>query len=213
MFGSRLGFVFSLDSFVAFSLILIAVQSLVVISSSPSGYYHSLAQANFIAQDTMQILSNVRYENGDMDLFGGGASAALNNNPNDARKLILETNKLVPEPYSYAYDYYSFEDGQWHLIHNASAPSSCQVYGGGIKFCNVTFHRVQAASSMFVGVYRDAIEPGDSPYCNVACSGYVPGSGPSTNSECVIVPCDPRPASTFDAGDFRLGMLRLRVWG
>ena len=120
MFGALKGFVFSLDSFVAFSLILIAIQSLVVISSTPSGYYQSLAQANFVAQDTLNVLSHVRHDDGQKDLLSDGAAAAMNNDPQMAEKLILATNDLVPQPFSYTYDFYSFEDGQWHLIHNAS---------------------------------------------------------------------------------------------
>ncbi|MFH0927151.1 MAG: hypothetical protein V1822_01080 [Candidatus Micrarchaeota archaeon] len=218
----RRGFVFSLDSFVAFSLILIALQSIVVVSSAPSGYYHSLAQANFLAQDTLQVLSNVKYNNGQGGLFGDAAAAGLNSQPRAAEKLILATNDLIPQPYSYAYDYYSFEDEKWHMIYNASKEECNPAYeanknaidiGHAYRFCNVTFHRVEAASSMFVGVYQDPIERADSPYCNVACSGYVPGSGYSSNEACTKVPCNVQPASTFDAGDFRLGMIRLRVWG
>lgn len=214
MLGARRGFVFSLDSFVAFSLILIAVQSLVVISSAPSGYYHSLAQANFIAQDTVETLSHARYGNG-KDLFSGGASAAINGRKNDARNLILATNDLVPAPFSYAYDYYSFEQDRWIMIYNASkeeCPGGSPV-GHSLRFCNVSFHRVQASASMFVGLYADPIEPGDSPNCNVACTGYVPGSGASSPPECVKVTCDNQRSNRFEPGDFRLGILRLRVWG
>ena len=213
MFGASKGFVFSLDSFVAFSLILIAIQSLVVISSTPSGYYHSLAQANFAAQDTMAILSHVRVDDGRHDLFGPAASAGLRGDllgPTD--KLPVATDKLIPDPFSYAYDFYSFEDGEWHLVYNAS-DAACPAKGGSFRFCNVSFNRVQAASSVFAGFYIDSLEAGDSPYCNVACTGYVPGSGPSEPAECTQVPCNIKPASTFFEGDYRLGLMRLRVWG
>jgi len=210
MLGPRRGFVFSLDSFVAFSLILIAVQSLVVISSAPAGYYHSLAQTNFIAQDTMEVLSHVKYENGKKDLFSDGAAAALSGSPSIANRLIKETNNLIPDPFSYSYDYYDLESNLWRPIYNASG-GSCAPPSS--RFCNVTFHRVQSASSMFVGVYSDPIEAGDSPNCNVVCTGYVPGDGPTEAAACDKVTCDNQIKSTFDPGDFRLGILRLRVWG
>jgi len=86
--------------------------------------------------------------------------------------------------------------------------------GHDYRFCNVSFNRVQAASSMFAGFYIDSMEVGDSPYCNVVCNGYIPGENRySTNEECTKVPCNVQPASTFDAGDYRLGLIRLRVWG
>ena len=50
-------FIFSLDAFVAFTLALIAVYSLIFFSSVPSGYYATLAQAHGLATDGLEALS------------------------------------------------------------------------------------------------------------------------------------------------------------
>ncbi|MFH1306257.1 MAG: hypothetical protein ABIH83_01190 [Candidatus Micrarchaeota archaeon] len=215
------GFAFSLDSFVAFSLILIAVQSLVVVSSSPVGYYRALEQANYIAQDSLNSLYEVRYDGG-KDLFGEAVQGALEGNidPSHSAKLIQITNDLVPDPYSYSYDYYDFGTRQWHPIHNASSDCPSR-YDNGMRFCNMPFHRVAASSTLLIAVYKDPVIGGDSMNCNVVCKGYMPYESRTAGtpvyttppSECTKVPCDIQTASSFIHGDFSVGLLRLTVWG
>lgn len=53
-------FIFSMDGFVAFTLALVAVYSLVFFSSVPSGYYATLAQAHTLAGDTLEALDLTR---------------------------------------------------------------------------------------------------------------------------------------------------------
>ncbi len=51
-------FIFSLDSFIAFTLVLVAIYSLVFFSTVPSVYYSTITQANFLAKDAIYTLQN-----------------------------------------------------------------------------------------------------------------------------------------------------------
>ncbi|MEK6982375.1 MAG: hypothetical protein AABX38_05575 [Candidatus Micrarchaeota archaeon] len=57
---SKKGFVFSLDSFVAFTLCLVIIYSLIFFSSIPSGYYDTLTQAHFLTKDTLNALISTK---------------------------------------------------------------------------------------------------------------------------------------------------------
>ncbi len=51
------GFIYSVDAFLAFTLTLVAIYSLIYFLAVPYNYYHSLMQANQIAKDAMQSFS------------------------------------------------------------------------------------------------------------------------------------------------------------
>ena len=50
-------FIFSLDAFVAFTLALVAIYSLIFFSSIPSSYYYLLTQGHFLARDLLYSIS------------------------------------------------------------------------------------------------------------------------------------------------------------
>jgi len=50
-------FIFSLDAFVAFSLALIAIYSLIFFSSIPSSYYFLLTQGHYLSRDALMTLT------------------------------------------------------------------------------------------------------------------------------------------------------------
>ncbi|PIT84244.1 hypothetical protein COU37_04235 [Candidatus Micrarchaeota archaeon CG10_big_fil_rev_8_21_14_0_10_45_29] len=213
------GFVFSLDAFVAFSLILIAIQSLLAISSAPSGYYLSMQQANYLATGTLSSLSQARVHNGQDSLFDGiigrdAGTGKLSVSAYNAESLIEATVLAIPEQYSFAYDYYDFSSGEWLMIFNASKECSTEATFGYTRFCNNQFNRVQASSRILMGVYSEPLRIGDSPYCNVNCKGYQPSTGGNTPAaECTSVPCEPYAGTTFEHGDYQIGFMRLTVWG
>ncbi len=206
---NRPGFVFSLDAFVAFSLILISIQSMLVISSVPSGYYPSLLQAEYLAKDTLQTVA-VTPVLGSQTLADTASARALDGSgfsPGDP--IVQATDSMIPYPYSYAYHFYDSASGRWILLYNASVqnPKTDPHY-------NVSYWRVEAPAHLLVMGYTDPVSRGDSPYCNVVCHGY----DAKTNSyappgSCDKVPCNVSTASTFDPGNFTVGILRLTVWG
>lgn len=210
---ARRAFVFSLDAFVAFSLVLIAIQSMLVLSSMPRGYYPGLLQAELLAKDTLQSLSLARLS-ASQSVLGAASEDVLRGRRNTA--LIEATDRLIPPPYSYAYYYYNFSNKQWIKLYNASEDS----LSGDIHY-GVRYRRVQASAQTLMMGYAAPLVAGGSPYCNVVCRGfdrtrYDPSSNPNAETpagSCVQVPCNVSVGSTYDPGDFNVGVMRLLVWG
>lgn len=57
---NKKAFIFSLDSFVAFTLCLVIIYSLIFFSSIPSGYYDVLTQTHLLTKDTLNALISTR---------------------------------------------------------------------------------------------------------------------------------------------------------
>lgn len=205
---ARRAFIFSLDSFVSFSLILIAIQSMLAISSLPAGYYPGLLQADFLAQDTLQSLGQTRCDptRTCLDATLSSLPAAI---PDSVKTL---TDRLIPAPYSYAYSYFDFSTSAWRTVYNASKDSSPIN-----PHYNITYHRVQASSQRLVQGYPQTPVIPRSPYCNVYCSGWDPAStppgAPFGRGTCNLTPCQFNPKNNYDPGNFSIGILRLTVWG
>lgn len=210
---ARRAFVFSLDAFVAFSLILISIQSLLVISSVPKGYYPALLQADYLAHDTMQVMTLAENRSGISYLDMDSQTIAKGGAPGN---MVFITNHLIPYPYSFAYYFYNFSNQKWILLYNASNTDPSNIH------YNITYHRVQASAQTLVLGYTSPIFTGASPYCNVVCKGWdrthdqtlEGGNTPLPSHEaCTKVPCDVKGNTSFDVGDFNVGILRLVVWG
>ena len=208
----RRGFVFSLDAFVSFSLIIIAIQSMIIISSAPSGYWHGLLQAEDLAKDTLHVVSNTMTDSG-VTVVGDASTRIMAGSkfyPGD--NIIVMTNQLIPKPYSYAYHYYDLGTRNWTLLYNASNPSFNT--DPSEPHLNITFHRVAASSEQLVLDYSSPVIRPQSPYCNVFCHGWDPKSNTySLPKDCTETPCDAMPSSNFQAGNLTFGLLRLTVWG
>jgi hypothetical protein len=200
------GFVFSLDAFVAFSLILIAIQSIVIVSSSPAGYYPSLLQAQFLAKDTLHTVSVTRLDSGQSVL--ADASGPISRGSLLRSDRIIEvSDKIIQPPYSYTYSYYDLEKQAWTLVYNASAdPSDPRS--------NITYRRVAASAEQLMLEYSTAPVRPESPYCNVMCRGWV-GNPPgyTDRTTCTKTPCDAQSGSLYQTGNLTFGLLRLTVWG
>jgi hypothetical protein len=206
------GFVFSLDAFVAFSLIIIAIQTIVIASSIPSGYYPALLQAQFLAKDTLNAISTTKISDNWQTALAQASRKIANGQPLQPSDAIIEiSNKIIAPPYSYAYSFYDLKQKKWIVVYNASNLSYTTSDDPRI---NITFKRVAASSQMFVFEYSiDPVRP-ESPYCNVMCKGWV-GNPPDYTppAACTKTPCDPQSASLYQTGDIAFGLLRLTVWG
>lgn len=214
----RRGFVFSLDAFVSFSLIIIAIQSMIIISSVPSGYWHGLLQAEDLAKDALHVVSSTMTDSG-VTVMGEASARIMAGSPfYSGDKIILVTNRLIPRPYSYSYHYYDLGKHEWITLYNASDPAFNPDPTD--PHFNVTFRRVAASSEQLVLDYASPVIRPQSPYCNVYCHGWdaqkaaagdpSPYKGPA---ECTQTPCEAMPTSNFQSGNLTFGLLRLTVWG
>lgn len=217
----RRAFVFSLDAFVAFSLILISIQSLLIITSVPKGYYPALLQAEFLAKDTLQAVSLAK-DSANQSLLGS-SSANIVGGLSPASQLTQATDSLIPPSYSYAYYFYNASSAKWILLYNASDPSHFDAFNPSASangHVNVSYRRVAASAQMLMMNYSSPMVTDYSPYCNVVCMGWhTNANAPSSNwsgtdrQNCTKVPCDIYTKSNFQNFDFNVGLLRLTVWG
>lgn len=206
----RRGFVFSLDAFVSFSLIIIAIQSMIIISSAPSGYWHALLQAEDLAKDALHVVSGTMTPSGVSVMGEASASIIARSRFSAGDNIIIMTNQLIPRPYSYSYHYYDLGKHEWITLYNASADSD-----PADPHFNVTFRRVAASSEQLVLDYSSPVIRPQSPYCNVYCHGWDPVTHAyrANRQDCVQTPCGAMPSSNFQTGNLTFGLLRLTVWG
>ena len=125
----RRGFVFSLDAFVAFSLILIAIQTMVLISASPAGYWKALLQAQFLAKDTLHDVSNVMVDNNGQSALGESSANIVSGHLDPRSRMIQISDKIIQSPYSYAYSYYDTNTDNVDIRNIKWCP--CSLAGNG----------------------------------------------------------------------------------
>ena len=117
-------FIFSLDAFVAFTLALIAIYSLIYFSTVPSAYYYILTQAHYLSRDTLMALSTAECLGGSCYNPDGSVldNIAFDTDLARQKNLITDTvGLMVPNQFGYAVSV-SDDGGQtWSVPYNTSA--------------------------------------------------------------------------------------------
>ncbi|MEW5996230.1 MAG: hypothetical protein AB1657_01400 [Candidatus Micrarchaeota archaeon] len=183
--GSRKAFIFSLDSFVAFTLTVAAIYTLIFFSTVPSAYYSSLMQANYLAKDTLLALATTSFdeEQAYLDYIIG----ELPENRAPARKYA---GALIPAQFGYRLETWDEEAGSWTLMYDtADDPASKN---------KKEYHKLKATAQSLYLVVDEPRDPGSSPY------GYITCSGPYT--VCGTPPYE------YETGDVSLQLVRLTVY-
>jgi len=116
-------FIFSLDAFVAFTLALIAIYSLIFFSSVPSSYYYLLTQGHYFSRDILVSLSTTicdaesgRCENPETSLLDnivsqdGAVQEAL---------IINSVGNAIPNQFGYVIEM-SEGDDHWSILYNTA---------------------------------------------------------------------------------------------
>lgn len=157
---SRRAFVFSLDSFVAFTLTVAAIYTLVFFSTVPSAYYSSLMQANFLAKDTLLSLATTSYDGGQtyLDYIVGSLPA----DPQPARLYI---GALIPDQFGYKLESWNNNTGSWDVLYDTATDGSEE------NTHNRNYYKLKAASQSVYLILNPARNPGESPYGYITCSG------------------------------------------
>ena len=210
--GGR-GFVFSLDAFVAFVLIMITINLLIFTIGTPKPYYAELESAHILAHDTLQVLAT----SSDPETSSTYLETILNTEGSAGRIMrkvagggdALSYRPIIPKGYSYALQYlnlnYSMQQPgaqeEWHTIYNASNDASSDRYGK-------RYTKLQASSTTFLSVYTLKPVPGESPFCYAGCRGY---NVTNYAVQCDATPCDKR-NSNFRIGENTVRVLRLIVY-
>lgn len=120
-------FIFSLDAFVAFTLALIAIYSLIFFSSIPSSYYYLLTQGHYLSRDVLMSLSTTPCD-APYDCRSAGASLldniASQQDPDLRKNLVQSTvGRMVPVQFGYVLEAIS-PDGSTQLLYDTSSEAA-----------------------------------------------------------------------------------------
>ena len=198
MLGFRKAFVFSLDAFIALSLILITIHALLMLVSMPKGYYTSFEQAYDLAKDTLAVLEHANYSESQsyLDYID---SRYIHGGPMDGNVVDLmraHVDPLIPEQFGYRFDYKNITSGQWEMIYDTKDDIN---HPSEHKHNNETRKLGATAQSLAIG-YMENGKPGprDNPFGYICCTG---------NSTV----CDPV-TSNYNAGEVYMGLIRITVY-
>lgn len=163
------GFVFSLDAFVAFTLALVAVYSLIFFSSVPSSYYYLLTQGHYLAKDALMATAMAEcdithYACGDVS--GSVLDAIISSdNPELRDQLIQESiGGIIPVQFGYRLEISDNQGESWSSIYDTSE----QTDDPHAKKTNKMEVTSQVVNFGYTGVYQKLEE---SPFSYNTCDG------------------------------------------
>jgi len=205
------GFVFSLDAFVAFVLIMITVNLLIFTIGTPKPYQAELESAHILARDTLSVLASsgdAGTPNTYLERILGGESAG------PIMKKVAGGNDasfrpIIPRGYGYRLESLDLDVVQagapetWATLYDAGSDTSSDRWGKN-------FTKLQASATVMLSLYDVQPAPGKSPFCYGNCFGYV-NIGQQTSAPCNVTPCDVF-KSNFGPGSNMVRILRLVVY-
>jgi len=181
-------FVFSLDSFVAFTLTVAALYTLIFFSTVPSAYYAGLMQANYLAKDTLLSLATTAYDEDQtyLDYIVG----MLPGEPEPARLYI---GALIPHQFGYKLETWDEEASppQWALLYDTAEDEESPN--------NQHYYKLKATAQSVYLIFDPARNPGESPYGYISCDGN-------------YTVCDEPPYDHGMIGDASLQLVRFTVY-
>jgi len=116
-------FIFSLDAFVAFTLALIAIYSLIFFSSVPSSYYYLLTQTHYLSRDVLLSISTTSCVSSEYDCSASGS--ILDNIVDDdnlyRESLIEETiGEMIPPQFGYRVEISEDLGESWGMLYDTA---------------------------------------------------------------------------------------------
>jgi hypothetical protein len=216
------GFVFSLDAFVAFVLIMVTVNFLIFTMGTPKAYHSELEAAHILAHDTLEVLATsgdegvpetylerILANQGDLQAIHEIMARVAGGNPN--------YYPIIPHGYGYKLDYLDWDSSTpgnevWQPLYDAGVDGCARTPRS--DRCGKNFTKLQASSTAFMSVYSPMPYPGESPFCHASCHGYEGvGAGGVIlyKSTCNVTPCD-IVKSNFLPGQSSVRILRLVVY-
>ena len=213
--GAR-GFVFSLDAFVAFVLIMITINLLIFTIGTPKPYFAELESAHILAYDTLQVLAT----SGDASqpglpaqtyleriLGSGGNTMEIDGIMERVAGGEAGYRSIIPVGYGYRLEYLDFGTAgseNWSSLYDSGTDGCPQS-----DRCGKNFTKLQASATTFLSIYDSPPYPGESQFCHAGCTGYIsPGN---YSVPCNVTPCD-IVKSKFLPGNSTVRIVRLVVY-
>jgi hypothetical protein len=204
-------FIFSLDAFVAFTLALVAIYSLIFFSSVPSAYYFLLTQGHYLSRDTLLSLSLTACTSDYGSCISPGGSI-LDNIVAEAKPpwvfnqkdLVKSTvGRMIPQQFGYTLEISGNGGGSWDLVYDTSSSGDPQHVTGKNR-------RFTVASQIITFDYSAQVNKlKSSPYVYASCqgngqleggtlAGQAIGSGTNTAPSSGLITCGEIPITNSD---------------
>jgi hypothetical protein len=181
-------FIFSLDAFVAFTLALVAIYSLIFFSSVPSAYYYLLTQGHYLSRDTLLSLSMAECTDAYGSCKSPGASVLDNvvaeNTPLwslNQKQLIRSTiGPMIPSQFGYALEISGDGGSSWALAYDSGA----NLNDPQEKHSANTSHRKLSVATQIItfGYSGKVSKLKNSPYLYLSCRGNGQAEGGNPGS-------------------------------
>ena len=192
-------FIFSLDAFVAFTLALVAIYSLIFFSSVPSAYFYLLTQGHYLTRDSLLALSLTECSGSPCKSPGSSMldNIVIESNPGsdiDPANLVKDTvGKMIPSQFGYAFEISGDGGNTWNLVYDTTtAHDNSHITSVNRKFA-VSTQIINFGYSGNVGKLMS------SPYLYLSCrgegqqeggtQGSITGKGNSTKTNLGIITC------------------------
>lgn len=171
-------FIFSLDAFVAFTLALVAIYSLIFFSSVPSSYYYLLTQGHYLTRDTLLSLSTTACAS-DYGVCGAPGSVLDNivGQENEAfqKNMIQSTiGEMIPDQFGYRLEMSTVggtgDLGPWELLYDTALEPG-ETHADQSK-------KLSVSSQVITFGYSDDVKKlRFSPYTYLTCGFAADGGG------------------------------------
>ncbi len=159
---TRRGFVFSLDAFVAFSIALVAIYSLIYFSSVPYSYYSSLLQAHHLAKD---VLTSLSLADSNAEGFSKLEYIAIYS-PEGTHEIFVKdyVGPLIPNQFGYKFE--TSSDGkEWKKIYDTAGSNDPN------ELHKKTKDKLSVTTQTISFEYSGEKELPESPYKYISCGG------------------------------------------
>jgi hypothetical protein len=176
-------FIFSLDAFVAFTLALVAIYSLIFFSSVPSSYYYLLTQGHYLTRDALLSMSTTSCAS-DYGVCVADGSVLDNivsqDNTAFRRNMITNTvGEMIPDQFGYRMEMSTVNSsgglGAWELLYDTADPDPGDEHANQSKKLSVSSQVITFGYSAKVN------KLGFSPYNYLTC-GFAADGGSGSSS-------------------------------
>ena len=161
------GFIFSLDAFVAFTLALVAIYTVIFFSSIPSAYYNSLAQAHYLSKDTLLALSQTKCNYGPCsDRTVSILEHLLFRSRDKANEVKFFIGSYIPVSLGYSFEVSGGGD-TWDVVYSTAGDSDPS------NLHNRKKQKLSVSSYTVAFDYSNELREAKSPYTYNTCDGGI----------------------------------------
>ncbi len=197
--ATKRAFIFSIDAFIAFTIALSVIYSIIFFSSVPSAYYATLAQAHSLSRDTLLALSTSKCD--DPNICGNFRGSTIldilvfkypASDPSGQRVAFTRQFIGTKIPAQYGYIFEVYEDGAWTVVYNTSSDMD-----------RTNTHKKtkdKLSISSYLPGFSSIVSPPENPYSYITCKSSQQ------------VPICSTPTNDYDLGEGVVKLAKLTVY-